>query len=331
VVRLRAQPPTDPQNSQLITGGTVDDDKTIITCALTGGMTVPAQSKAIPITVEQIVEEGIAAAEAGASVLHVHVREEDTGRPVADLGLFQRVLGELGRHTDAVLQPTTGGGRGMTVEERGSVLGFKPEMATLNTGSFNFGLYPVAARDLPFAPWERDYLEGTRDYIFKNTFADITYLAGMMQEAGTRPEIEIYDVGHLFNLQRLVADGVLRPPFNLQFVLGVLGANGGEPDQLIHMLRTAERLFGAGEFTWSAAGVGYRNEFGLAALALTLGGNVRVGLEDNLRVSRSEPARSNAELVRKAVDLAAVFDRRPATPEETRAELGLKGAQSVDF
>lgn len=308
-----------------------EDDKVIVTCALTGGMTVPAQSKAIPITVEQIVEEGIAAAEAGASVLHVHVRDEETGRPVADLDLFRRVLTELKRHTDAVLQPTTGGGRGMTLEERGAVIGFEPEMATLNTGSFNFGLFPVADRDLPFEPWERDYLEGTRDYIFKNTFADITYLAGLMREAGTRPEIEIYDVGHLYNLQRLVAEGVLEPPFNLQFVLGVLGAAAGEPDQLLHMLRTAERVFGADAFTWSAAGVGYRNEFGLAALSLTLGGNVRVGLEDNLRVRRSEQAASNADLVRKAVDLADMFDRAPATPSEARAHLGLKGAGNVAF
>ncbi|ORX15683.1 3-ketoacyl-ACP reductase [Mycolicibacterium wolinskyi] len=294
-------------------------------------MTVPAQSKAIPITVDQIVEEGVKAAEAGASVLHVHVREEATGRPVADLDLFERALSELKKNTDAVIQPTTGGGRGMTVEERASVLKFRPEMATFNAGSFNFGLFPVASRDLPFADWEREYLEGTTDYIFKNTFADMTYMAEQMRQAQTRPEIEVYDVGHIYNLEQLVKDGVLEPPFNLQFVLGVLGANAAEPDQLIHMLRTAERVFGRDSFTWSAAGVGYRGEFSLAALSLTLGGNVRVGLEDNLRVTRTENASSNAELVQKVAQLAALFDRTPATPDEARQYLGLKGAGAVAF
>ncbi|MFI7066744.1 3-keto-5-aminohexanoate cleavage protein [Kribbella sp. NPDC050124] len=307
------------------------DEKTIITCAITGGMTVPAQSKHIPITVAQIVEEGVRAAEAGAAVLHVHVRDEETGRPVADLDLFERVLTELRSRTDAVLQPTTGGGRNMTVEERGSVLRFRPEMATLNAGSMNFGLFPVARRDLPFEDWERDYLEGTRDYIFKNTFADITYLAGLMQAAGTRPEIEVYDVGQLFSLRQLVRDGVLTPPFNLQFVLGVLGGIAAEPDQLLHLLRTAQRMFGEDGFTWSAAGVGYPGEFAMAALSLVMGGNIRVGLEDNLRLRRREAATSNADLVAKAATLADLFDRRPATPAEARTALGLKGADAVGF
>lgn len=307
------------------------DEKVVVTCALTGGMTVPAQSSAIPITVDQIVEEGVQAAEAGAAVLHVHVREESTGKPVTDLDLFARVLGQLREHTDAVLQPTTGGGRGMTVEERASVLKFRPEMATFNAGSFNFGIYPVAARDLAFAEWEREYLEGTRDYIFKNTFSDMTYMAARMREAGARPEIEVYDVGQLYNLRQLVREGVLEPPFNLQFVLGVLGANAAEPDQLLHMLRTAERLFGDDSFAWSAAGVGYPGQFNLAGLSLMLGGNVRVGLEDNLRVRRDEQAPSNAALVDKVVELAATFDRRPATPNEARQCLGLKGIDDVAF
>lgn len=308
------------------------DEKVIITCALTGGMTVPAQSAAIPITVDQIVEEGVSAAEAGAAVLHIHVREEATGRPVADIELFEQVLSQLKERTDAVLQPTTGGGRGMTIQERAAIVPrFRPEMATLNAGSFNFGLFTIAQRDLPFEPWEVEYLEGTRDYIFKNTFADVTYLAGLMDAAGTRPEIEIYDVGHLFNLRQLIKDGVLAPPFNLQFVLGVLGANMFEPDQLIHMLRTAERLFGASNFTWSAAGVGYPGEFQLAALSMMLGGNVRVGLEDNLRLRRRDMAKSNRDLVEKAVELAALFDRIPATPAEARIHLNLKGSVDTDF
>ncbi len=306
-------------------------DKVIITCALTGGMTVPTQSEAIPVTAQEIIDQGVAAAEAGASVLHVHVREEATGRPVADLDLFERVLSGLAEQTDAVLQPTTGGGRGMSVEDRASVLKFRPEMATFNAGSFNFGIYPVAKRDLPFQDWEREYLEGTRDYIFKNTFADMTYMADQLEQAETRPEIEVYDVGQLYNLRQLIKDGVLAPPFNLQFVLGVLGANACEPDQLVHMLRTAERLFGAGEFTWSAAGVGYPGEFQMAAMSLMMGGNVRVGLEDNMRVRRRENAASNAVLVKKVVSLAELFDRSPASPAEAREILGLKGADKVSF
>lgn len=302
------------------------DDKVIITCALTGGMTVPAQNPAIPVTVEEIIEEGVASYEAGASILHVHVREPATGRPSADLELFDAVMAGLRERCDAVLQPTTGGGAGMTIIERGAVLPrLRPEMATFNAGSFNFGIFPVAQRELDFADWEKDYLEGTRDYVFRNTFADMAYMAKLMREAGTRPEIEVYDVGQLYNLRQLIRDEVLEPPFNLQFVLGVLGANACEPDQLLHMLRTSERLFGADSFTWSAAGVGYPGEFNLAALSLMLGGNVRVGLEDNLRLRRSQPAGSNAELVHKAVQLAQFFDREPANPMETRERLGLTG------
>ncbi|MFG1621783.1 3-keto-5-aminohexanoate cleavage protein [Kribbella sp. NPDC049227] len=296
----------------------------IITCALTGGMTVPAQSAAIPVTVDEIVRQGLDAAEAGASVLHVHVRDEVTGAPSADVELFRKICSRLVAGTDAIVQLTTGGGRGMTVEERAGVLALEPEMATLNAGSFNFGIYPVAGRDLPFEPWERDYLEGTRDYVFKNSFSDIRYLASRMTAAGTVPEVEVYDVGQIFTLRQLVKEGVLQTPLDLQFVLGVLGANAAEPDQLIHMLRTAERVLGAESFVWSVAGVGYPAEFELAALATTLGGNVRVGLEDNLRLSRTRPARSNAELVAKVRDLLGVLDRRPAEPDESRRILGIR-------
>jgi uncharacterized protein (DUF849 family) len=310
----------------------MDNDKVVVTCAITGGMTVPSQSEAIPVTVHEIVEAGVQAAEAGAAVLHLHVREEATGRPVQDPELFGRVLTELSQRTDAVLQTTTGGGQGMTVRERGAIIPrFKPEMATLNAGSMNFGLYPIAARDLPFQEWEREYLESTRDYVFRNTFADITYLAGLMREARTQPEIEIYDLGQLYILRQLTKDGVLAPPFSLQFVLGVLGGSSSDPDHLIYLLRTAERLFGRDTFTWSAAGVGYPAEFELAALALMLGGNVRVGLEDNLRVHRTSRAKTNAELVTKAITLAELFDKTPASPAEAREYLRLKGADHVAF
>lgn len=303
-----------------------NQDKVIITCALTGGMTVPAQSKAIPLTPGQIVEDGVRAWEAGAAVLHIHVRDPQTGKPVTDLDLFDEVFVALRARCDAILQPTTGGGVGMTIQERGTVLPhLRPEMATLNAGSFNFGIFPVLRRDLNFADWEREYLEMTRDYVFRNTFSDIAYIAQLMREVGTKPEIEIYDVGQLYNVRHLLGEQRLDEPLHLQFVLGVLGANAVELDQLLHLLRTAERLFGNG-FTWSAAGVGYPGEFHLAAGSLMLGGHVRVGLEDNLRLGRGSRADSNAELVQKAVSLAHFFDREPAKPDEAREILGLNAA-----
>ena len=308
------------------------DGKVIVTCALTGGMTVPTQSKAIPVTVDDIVDQGVRAAEAGASILHLHVRDEQTGRPVQDLDLFERLLTQLAARTDAVLQVTTGGGQGMTIQERAAVLPrFRPEMATFNTGSMNFGLFQTAQRSLPFADWEVEYLESSRDRVFKNTFSDMAYVARLLREADTQPEIEIYDLGQLFNLQRMVSEGHLLPPFSLQFVLGVLGGAAAEADQLLHLLRTAERLFGAESFTWAAAGVGYPGQFALAALCMSLGGNVRVGLEDNLRVRRRQQASSNSELVDKVVALADLFDLEPASPAEARQHLRLKGRNLVDL
>ncbi len=284
-------------------------------------MTVPSQSSAIPVTPAQIIEAGVRAHEAGAAVIHVHVRDPETGAPSADLDLFREVLTGISTRCDAILQPTTGGGAGMTMDERLRVVdALEPEMATFNAGSINFGIFPVLRRDLPFADWEREYLDSTRDYVFRNTFADMEQAARTMRRTGTRPEIEVYDVGHLFNLRHLVDEGLLDEPLHLQFVLGVLGANAPELDQLLHMLRTAERLFGT-DITWSVAGVGYPAEFHLAAAGLMLGGNIRVGLEDNLRVGPRRGATSNAELVARAVELAAFFDRRPATPAEARTRL----------
>ena len=307
------------------------EDRVIVTCAVTGGMTVPTQSPAIPVTPAEIIEAGVRAHEAGAAILHIHVREPSTGRPAADLELFEEVLGGLRARCDAILQPTTGGGVGMTIEQRVRVVqALQPEMATFNSGSFNFGLYPIAERDLPFQAWERDYLESTRDYVFRNTFKDLEYVAAQMRAARTKPEIEVYDVGHLYNLRHLVDRDLVDQPLQIQFVLGVLGANAVELDQLLHMVRTAERLFPAG-FTWSAAGVGYPGEFHLVAASLMLGSQVRVGLEDNLRVRRNARAESNVDLVRKAVELAAMFDRVPASADEARKYLGLKGSAGVAF
>ena len=292
-------------------------------CALTGGMSVPGQSAAIPVTPDEIVDSGVAANAAGAAILHIHVREPETGRPVADLGLFREVLDGLAERCDSILQPTSGGGVGMTIEERARVVTeCRPEMATFNCGSFNFGIFGVRHRP-EMAEWETEYLESTRDYVFRNTFADMYRLSELFREAGTKPEYEVYDTGHLYNLHHLAEAGLVDFPFHVQFVLGVLGANAATVEQLVHMRRTAVSLFGEDAFSWSAAGVGYPGEFHLAAAALMMGGHVRVGLEDNLRVSADRRASSNAELVEKAFALAALLDREPAPAGRARELLGL--------
>jgi uncharacterized protein (DUF849 family) len=294
-----------------------------LSCAITGGMSVPGQSPAIPVTPQEIVDSAVEAHAAGAAVVHIHVREPETGKPVADLGLFREVLAGIGARCDAIAQPTSGGGVGMTIEERARVVTeCRPEMATFNCGSFNFGIF--GARHRPeMAPWEIEYLESTRDYVFRNTFRDLYRLSELFREAGTKPEYEVYDVGHLYNLHHLAEQGLVDRPFHVQFVLGVLGANAATIEQLVHMRRTAIELFGAQSFTWSAAGVGYPGQFHLAATALMLGGHMRVGLEDNLRVTAAERAPSNAALVEKAVALAALLDREPADAREARRLLGL--------
>ncbi len=291
-------------------------------CALTGGMSVPGQSPAIPVTPDELVASAEEAHAAGAAIVHLHVREPGTGKPAADLGLFREVMDRIGEACDAIVQPTSGGGVGMTIHERARVVSeCRPEMATFNCGSFNFGIFRVRHRP-EMAPWEIEYLESTRDYVFRNTFADMHALAGIFREAGTKPEYEVYDVGHLHNLRHLADEGLVDFPLHVQFVLGVLGANVATLDELLHMRRTAAELFGDA-FTWSAAGVGYPAQFHLAAGALMLGGHVRVGLEDNLRVALDERADSNAALVRKAMALAPLLDREPASAGEARALLGL--------
>lgn len=309
-------------------------EKVIISAAITGGMTVPGQSPAIPITPEEIVDSAVGAHAAGATIVHLHVREPETGKPSSDIGLFREVVTGIKDRCDVIVQPTTGGGKGMTLQERAAVLPeLEPEMATFNTGSFNFGLFPIAERRDPgdFEDWEVDYLEGTRDYIFRNTFADMEKVCAMFRESGAKPELEAYDVGHLYNIKYLVDRGLLDTPVHIQFVLGVMGANAATIEQFMHMRATATGLFGD-DFTWSAAGVGYPAEYHLAAMCLMLGGDgIRVGLEDNLRVSRKKRAETNAELVEKAVALAAMFDREPASPDEAREAFGLKGRAAVAF
>jgi uncharacterized protein (DUF849 family) len=299
------------------------DARVFCSCAITGGMSVPGQSPAIPITPEQIIDSAVGAHGAGAAIVHIHVRDPETGRPVADLGLFKEVLAGIGERCAAIVQPTTGGGVGMTIEERARVVTeCRPEMATFNCGSFNFGIFRVHHRP-EMAPWETEYLESTRDYIFRNTFSDIYRLSELFREAGTKPEYEVYDVGHLYNLRHLADQGLVDFPVHIQFVLGVLGANAATLGQLLHMHQTATTLFGADGFTFSAAGVGYPAQFHLAATSLMLGGHIRVGLEDNLRVTGERRAASNAELVEKAMTLAPLLDRVPVTGAAARELLGL--------
>jgi uncharacterized protein (DUF849 family) len=301
----------------------VSDRRVLCSCAITGGMSVPGQSAAIPVTPEEIVESAVAAHAAGAAIVHLHVREPETGRPSSDLALFRQVIDGVRERCDAIVQPTSGGGVGMTIEERARVVTeCRPEMATFNCGSFNFGIFGVKPRP-EMAEWEVEYLDSTRDYVFRNTFKDIYRLAELFREAGTKPEYEVYEPGHLYSLRHLADQGLVDFPIHVQFVLGVLGANAATLEQLLHMHRTATSLFAGDGFTWSAAGVGYPAQFHLAATSLMLGGHIRVGLEDNLRVTLDRRAESNAELVEKVMTLAPLLDREPTGPAGARELLRL--------
>jgi uncharacterized protein (DUF849 family) len=307
-------------------------DKIIVNCAITGGDHVPTLSPHLPITPEELIEEGIAAAEAGASIIHVHIRDPETGEPVSDVDLFREVASGIQTECDAIIQPTTGGSPGMSVEERIQVVPeLEPELASCNMGSMNFGLYPLLEKFDEFEyDWEPGFLEGTRDYIFSNTFADLETLLEVFDEHGTKPELECYDTGHLYNAKHLVDRGLLETPIHVQFVMGILGGIGADAENLAHLVRTAEKLFGD-EFSFSVIGAG-RQQFPLGCQAASMGGHARVGLEDNVNLRKGELAESNADLVAKMVDLAyELTGREPATPDETREFLGLKGQDATNF
>jgi uncharacterized protein (DUF849 family) len=304
----------------------------IITCAVTGAIHTPSMSPHLPVTPEEITEECIAASEAGASVVHIHTRDPETGRPVTDLDTFERIARDVQAETDVVVQPTTGGAPDMGPEERIQVVPhLEPEMCSCNMGSINFGLYPMAAmRDDWEYDWEPEYLEGTTDLIFQNTFEDLEVMLTTMADHGTRPSLECYDVGHLYNLRHCVERGLVEPPLHLEFVLGINGAIGADPENLQHMKATADRLFGD-DYSFSTIGAG-RNEFPMTTLAVSLGGHARVGLEDNLYLRRGELAESNADLVEKMVDLSwEVAGREPASTAEVREFLDLKGIEATAF
>jgi uncharacterized protein (DUF849 family) len=305
--------------------------KVIVTCAITGSIHVPSQTPYLPITPDQIAENAIGAAREGAAILHLHARDPETGQPTPDPEVFLRFLPRIKESTDAVINITTGGAQTMTIDERlAGPLRMKPEMCSLNMGSMNFGLYPMASRIKEFKyDWEPGYLEMSRGHIFRNTFADIERLLQTMGAHGTRFEFECYDVGHLYNLAHFLDSGLVRPPLFVQTIFGILGGIGTDPEDLLHMKRTADRLLG-NDYTWSILGAG-RHQFNLVTMGAIMGGNVRTGMEDNIYLGKGELAQSNADLVAKTVRILRELSLEPATPDEARAMLGLKGAEHVGF
>ena len=296
--------------------------KVIITCAVTGAIHTPSMSPHLPITAEEIADAAIGAAEAGAAIVHLHARDPKTGRPDQSLEAFRPFLQVVKQRCDAVINITTGGAPTMSVEERvGPAEHFAPEVASLNMGSMNFGLYPMLERFKDFKhDWEEPYLAGSHDRIFKNTFKDIEYILTTCANNGTRFEVECYDIGHLYTLAHMVDRGFIKPPLFVQSVFGILGGIGPHPEDVAHMKRTADRLFGD-QYQWSVLGAG-RNQLSIAAMAVSMGGNLRVGLEDNLMLDKGVLA-TNAQLVERAVTIIENLGARVIGPEDVRKKLGL--------
>ena len=310
-------------------------EKLIITAALTGAVTMPVQTPYLPLSPEEVANEAIRAAEAGAASVHIHARSPKDGSPSAELEVFREIITRIKERTNVVICITTGGSLTATREERIRVVPtFKPELASFNMGSMNFSIHPIAERyedkDYKY-PWEKGFVEMTKDVIFRNTFADLEYFLQSLLDNDTKPECEAYDVGHLYNINYLVRKGLIKPPLWMQFVTGILGGIGTALEDIMYMKQTADRLFGAQNYDWSVIGAGYPDEFKAATLAIMTGGHVRVGLEDNIFVKKGVLAKSNAELVEKVVRIAREFDREIATPDEVRAYLGLKGKDKVSF
>ena len=305
--------------------------KVIITWAVTGSIHTPSMSPFLPVTPEEIADAAIGAAEAGAAIVHLHARRPHDGLPDQSPEAFKPFLQVIRQRSDCVVNITTGGAATMTIQERMKpVVAFKPEIASLNMGSMNFGLYPMLERYKELKhPWEREYLEGSRDRVFKNTFADIEHILTTCVENGTRFEIECYDIGHLYTLAHFVDRGLVKPPFFVQSVFGILGGIGSHPEDIMHMKRTADRLFG-NQYCWSVLGAG-SNQMRIAAQAAAIGGNVRVGLEDSLWAGPGQLARTNAEQVAQVRTILEGLGLSIATPAEAREMLELKGADKVDF
>jgi len=303
----------------------------IITCAVTGAIHTPTMSPHLPITPEEIAEAAIGAAKAGAAIVHLHAREPKDGRPTQDPAMFMKFLPQIKAASDVVINLTTGGAPTMTVEERlRPAAELKPEVASLNMGSMNFGLYEMLGRYKEFKyDWEKPYLAGSDERIFKNTFRDIANILTTCSGNDTRFEIECYDIGHLYSAAHFLDRKLIKPPLLIQSVFGIRGGIGPHPEDVMHMKRTADRLFGD-QYYWSVLGAG-RNQMFIAAMSAVMGGNVRVGLEDSLWLGRGTLAKTNAEQVAKARRIIEEVGLQVATPNEAREMLKLKGARAVNF
>lgn len=307
------------------------NNKIIISCAVTGAIHTPSMSPHLPITPEEIIADSLAAADAGAAILHLHARHPEDGRPDQTPEGFSPFLARIKQNSNAVINITTGGSPYMSVAERVAPAAYhQPELASLNMGSMNFGLYPMLNRYKTFKhDWERAHLEASKDLVFRNSFQDIEYVLETCYGNGTRFEFECYDISHLYNLAHFADRGLVKAPFFVQSVFGLLGGIGAHPEDVMHMKRTADRLFGS-DFRWSVLGAG-ANQFRVATQAATLGGNVRVGLEDSLWAGKGELATSNAVQVRKVKSIIENLGLDVATPDEAREMLQLKGGDQVNF
>src|SRR5271157_4527665 len=305
--------------------------KTIISCAITGAIHTPSMSPYLPVTPDQITEASIGAARAGAAIVHLHARNPETGKPDHSLAAFAAFLPRIKQSTDAVVNLTSGGAPYMRIEERiQPAIAFKPELASLNMGSMNFGLFPMLERFGEFRhSWERDYLENSRDLVFRNTFKDVEYALRTCSGNGTRFEFECYDVGHLYNLAHFLDRKLVEPPLFVQTIFGILGGIGADPENLVHMKRIADKLFGD-SYAWSILAAG-RHQLPLVSMGAIMGGNVRVGLEDSLWIGRGKLATSNADQVARIRAIVENLSLEVATPDEARAMLALKGGDAVAF
>lgn len=305
-------------------------NKVIISCAITGSIHTPSMSEHLPVTAEAIAEQAIAAAQAGAAILHLHAREEGTGKPTQDIAEYEKFLPVIRDNTDAIINITTGAGLGMTMEQRLAAANhFKPEIASMNMGSFNFNISGAAKRGGFAHDWEQPYLEMTKDFILSNTFGQIERAVTELSEHDTRFEFECYDMGHLYNLAHFADRGMIKPPFFVQSIFGILGGIGADPRNLLIMKETADRLFGD-DYYLSILAAG-RHQFPLVTMGAILGANVRVGLEDNLYLGRGELAPSNASHVEKIRRILDELSLPIATPDEAREMLQTKGAANVGF
>ncbi|MCW4113427.1 3-keto-5-aminohexanoate cleavage protein [Aurantimonas sp. MSK8Z-1] len=305
--------------------------KVIITCAITGGIHTPSMSPHLPVTPDEITEQALEAAKAGAAILHLHARDPQDGRPTQDPAAFAAFLPRIKQASDAVINLTTGGSPVMTVEERlQPAKTFQPEVASLNMGSMNFGLFPMLGRYAEFQhDWEPAYLEKTRDTVFRNTFKDIEHILETCSGNGTRFEFECYDIGHLYTLAHFLDRGLVKAPLFVQSVFGILGGIGTHAEDVAHMRRTADRLFG-GDYVWSVLGAG-RHQLPITTMAAAMGGNVRVGLEDSLWNGPGQLAGSNAAQVRRIRQVLDGLGLEVASPTEARELLSLKGGDRVNF